>query len=43
MDDVRTKITGVSIILPTLNEAGNIVSLIQSTVAALQKAGINPK
>ena len=42
MDDVRTKITGASIILPTLNEAGNIVSLIQSTVAALQQAGINP-
>jgi dolichol-phosphate mannosyltransferase len=35
------RITGVSIILPTLNEAGNIVSLIQCTVAALQKAGIN--
>ena len=41
MDNVRTKITGVSIILPTLNEAGNIASLVQSTVAALQQAGIN--
>ncbi len=37
----QTKITGVSVLLPTLNEAGNIASLIQSTVAALQKAGIN--
>jgi dolichol-phosphate mannosyltransferase len=35
------KITGVSIILPTLNEAGNIVSMIHCTVEALQKAGIN--
>jgi dolichol-phosphate mannosyltransferase len=35
------KITGVSIILPTLNEAGNIVSVIHCTVEALQKAGIN--
>ena len=35
------KITGVSIILPTLNEAGNITSLIECTVEALQKAGIN--
>ena len=35
------KITGVSIILPTLNETGNIVSVIHCTVEALQKAGIN--
>ena len=41
MDDVRAKITGVSIILPTLNEAGNIANLIQHTVAALQNAGVN--
>jgi dolichol-phosphate mannosyltransferase len=40
MDKTQTKTTGVSIILPTLNEAGNIESLIQCTVAALQKAGI---
>jgi hypothetical protein len=41
MDETRTKIKGVSIILPTLNEAGNITSLIQCIVAELQKAGIN--
>ena len=41
LDEAQTKTTGVSIILPTLNEAGNIASLIQSTVAALQSAGIN--
>jgi len=40
-DDVYKKITGVSVILPTLNEAGNIVSLIQCSVAAIQKAGID--
>jgi dolichol-phosphate mannosyltransferase len=40
MDDGQTKKPGVSVLLPTLNEAGNIASLIQSTVAALQKAGI---
>jgi dolichol-phosphate mannosyltransferase len=41
MDYVRKKITGVSIIMPTLNEAGNIASLIKCTVDAIQKAGIN--
>jgi len=41
MDDTRGKITAVSIILPTLNEAGNIASLIQCTVDAVQKAGID--
>lgn len=41
MDDVRRKITYVSVIMPTLNEAGNILSLIQCTVDALQKAGVN--
>jgi dolichol-phosphate mannosyltransferase len=41
MDDVRGVITGVSVIMPTLNEAGNIASLIQCTVEALQKAGVN--
>jgi dolichol-phosphate mannosyltransferase len=40
MDNGRAKTTGVSIILPTLNEAGNIASLIQSTAAVLQQAGI---
>jgi len=41
MDETRKKITGLSLILPTLNEAGNIASLIHSIVAELQKAGIN--
>ena len=41
MDDTRGKITAVSIILPTLNEAGNIASLVQCTVDAVQKAGID--
>jgi len=41
MDDAPTKITGISIILPTLNEAGNITNLIESLVAALQKSGLN--
>jgi dolichol-phosphate mannosyltransferase len=39
--DERKKITGVSVILPTLNEAGNIISLIQCTVAAVQSAGVD--
>ncbi len=33
-------VTSVSVVMPTLNEAGNIVSLIQATVDAIQKAGI---
>ncbi len=41
MDTLDKKITGVSVIMPTLNEAGNIVSLIQTTVSAIQKAGID--
>jgi len=41
MDDVRTKTTSVSVIMPTLNEAGNIASLIQCTVEAINLAGIN--
>ena len=41
MDDLRGKMTGVSVILPTLNESGNIASLIQCTVDAIQKAGID--
>ena len=41
MEDVLRKNTCVSVIMPTLNEAGNIVSLIQCTVDALQKAGVN--
>jgi dolichol-phosphate mannosyltransferase len=41
VDAARKKITGVSILLPTMNEAGNIASLIQCTVAALQTAGMN--
>jgi dolichol-phosphate mannosyltransferase len=38
---VGKKITGVSVIMPTLNEAGNIARLIQCTVEAIQKAGID--
>jgi dolichol-phosphate mannosyltransferase len=41
LDNVGRKITNVSVIMPTLNEAGNILTLIQSTVDALQKTGIN--
>ena len=41
MDDTREKITGVSVIMPTLNEAGNIAELIRCMVGVLQKAGIN--
>ena len=40
MDNAGRKVTCVSVILPTLNESGNIVSLIPSTVDAIQKAGI---
>lgn len=40
MDDVRKGISAVSVIMPTLNEAGNIASLIQCTVDEIQKAGI---
>lgn len=41
MNTLESKITGVSVILPTLNEAGNIVELVQSTVDAIQKTGID--
>jgi dolichol-phosphate mannosyltransferase len=41
MDDVCRKIACVSVIMPTLNEAGNIVSLIRCTVDVLQKAGVD--
>jgi dolichol-phosphate mannosyltransferase len=34
------KTTGVSVIMPTLNEAGNIASLIQCTAEAIHNAGI---
>jgi dolichol-phosphate mannosyltransferase len=40
LDHAGRKVTGVSVIMPTLNEAGNIVRLIQCTVDAVQKAGI---
>lgn len=36
----RTHVPGVSVIMPTLNEAGNIASLIECTVAAIQSAGV---
>jgi dolichol-phosphate mannosyltransferase len=38
---MESKVIGVSVILPTLNEAGNIVGLVQSTVDAIQKTGID--
>jgi dolichol-phosphate mannosyltransferase len=41
LDNLGAKIAGVSVIMPTLNEAGNIVSFIQSTVDAIHKAGID--
>jgi len=41
LDEVRKKISSVSVIMPTLNEAGNIGRLIQCTVEAIQSAGIN--
>ena len=41
MESTGRKITGVSVILPTLNEAGNIASLIPCVVEAIQKAGID--
>ena len=36
----QNKVTSVSVIMPTLNEAENIASLIRCTVAELRKAGI---
>ena len=41
MDNVGRKVACVSVIMPTLNEAGNITSLIRCTVEAIQKAGID--
>jgi dolichol-phosphate mannosyltransferase len=40
MEKLPGKTTGVSVIMPTLNEAGNISSLIQCTVDGLLKAGV---
>jgi dolichol-phosphate mannosyltransferase len=40
LDNLPGKTSAVSVIMPTLNEAGNITSLIQCTVEALLKAGI---
>jgi dolichol-phosphate mannosyltransferase len=40
LDVAHKKATGVSVIMPTLNEAGNIASLIQGTVDALRDAEI---
>jgi len=39
LDNLDKKVTSVSVIMPTLNEAGNIARLIESTVDAIQKAG----
>jgi dolichol-phosphate mannosyltransferase len=41
LDNAGGKVTNVSVIMPTLNEAGNIHNLIQSTVDAIRKAGID--
>jgi dolichol-phosphate mannosyltransferase len=41
LDTLESKVTGVSVIMPTLNEAGNIVGLVQSTVDAIKKNGID--
>jgi dolichol-phosphate mannosyltransferase len=41
LDKAGKKTPCVSVILPTLNEAGNVVSLVLCTVDAIQKAGIN--
>ena len=38
---MRGNIRNVSVIMPTLNEAGNITDLIESTVDAIKKAGID--
>ena len=38
---MRGNIRNVSVIMPTLNEAGNITDLIESTVDAIHKAGID--
>jgi dolichol-phosphate mannosyltransferase len=40
MINLPEKTSSVSVIMPTLNESGNIASLIQSTVDVLQKSGI---
>jgi dolichol-phosphate mannosyltransferase len=40
MDELRKNISSVSVIMPTLNEAGNIENLMRCTVDELQKAGI---
>jgi dolichol-phosphate mannosyltransferase len=41
LDNLDRKVASVSVIMPTLNEAGNIVSLIQCTVDSIRKAGID--
>jgi dolichol-phosphate mannosyltransferase len=41
LDNVGRIVTSVSVIMPTLNEAENVASLIQCTVDAIQKAGID--
>jgi dolichol-phosphate mannosyltransferase len=40
MNDAHKKTASVSVIMPTLNEAGNIASLIQCTVEAIHATGI---
>jgi dolichol-phosphate mannosyltransferase len=41
LDNLNSKVTCVSVIMPTLNESDNIASLVQNTVEAIQKAGID--
>jgi dolichol-phosphate mannosyltransferase len=40
LDNPDKKVNSVSVIMPTLNEAGNITSLVQATVQAIRQAGI---
>jgi dolichol-phosphate mannosyltransferase len=40
LDNTPGRIASVSVIMPTLNEAGNIASLIQCTVEALKNTGV---
>ncbi len=40
MENAGRQDSGVSVVIPTLNEAGNIASFIQATVEAIKQAGI---
>jgi dolichol-phosphate mannosyltransferase len=41
MDTTLPNVTAASIIMPTLNEAGNIADLIRQSVCALRRAGVD--